>query len=397
MQRNAFTFINDYIYLDIQNGYDYSLMVTGVTGSGKSTFCNFLCCSDAFEANCGFASVTSKSAAATIMMQGKRVKLIDTPGFCDDHETEEQHMYEFGEALVLASKGINAIGLIISAKGRYTTNETNTIEYMTEFKDMWPYMFIIFSNAGSLGRNDEERDVQLKDYLKQPRCPKSLIELLDKVKHRYILIESVQKASDPEAYYKTKTEEMKKMIAKLDEANNHCLYTNALFRRAKEMVDKLIKEKMEAEKQLHKITKKAEADVQKREEGKKITEKAKEEVEKAEKGKKQIIKQSEERKKMADAKHEKEVAQKYQEKVEVERDLQRHQQQRQSLHEETKEKMEEKRKRQIEQEAQKEAIKKLQEELIAERRLNDELKGKRDRKWYKVVVKKTTGKECVIQ
>ena len=69
-------------------------------------------------------------------MQGKRVKLIDTPGFCDDHETKEQHMYESGKALVLASKGVNAIGLIISAKSRYTTNEAKTIEYMTEFKDM---------------------------------------------------------------------------------------------------------------------------------------------------------------------------------------------------------------------------------------------------------------------
>ena len=151
-------------------------------------------------------------------------------------------------------------------------------------------MFIIFSNAVSLGRNDEERDAQLKNYLKQPRCPKFLIELLHKVKNRYtgILVESVQKASDPEAYYKTKTEEMKLMITKLDEANNHDLYTNALFRRAKEMIDQLIKEKMEAEKQLHKITKKVEAGVQKREEDKKITEKAKEEVEKAEKAKSKL-------------------------------------------------------------------------------------------------------------
>ena len=199
--------------------------MTGVTGSGKSTFCNFLCCSDAFESKCGFASVTTRSAAATITMQGKKIKLIDTPGFCDDHETEEEHMQEFGQALVLASKGVNAIGLVISAKARYTSNEANTIEYMTEFPDMWPYMFIIFSNAGSLGKTEQERDMQLKELLKQERCPKSLIQLLDKVKNRYILVESVQKSSDPEAYYKAKAEEMHKMIMKLDEGNSHRLYT----------------------------------------------------------------------------------------------------------------------------------------------------------------------------
>ena len=372
-------------------------MVTGVTGSGKSTFCNFLCCSEAFEAHCGFASVTAKSAAATITMQGKRVKLIDTPGFCDDHETEEEHMQEFGEALVLASKGVNAIGLVISAKGRYTTNEANTIEYMTEFPDMWPYMFIIFSNAGSLGANEQERDKQLNDYLRQPRCPKSLKELVQKVKNRYILVESIQKASDPEAYYKIKMQEMHGMIAKLDKANNHRLYTNALFRRAKEVIDKLIKEKTEAEEVLHKINKKVEVDVQKREEGKKITEKARKEAEKAAKEKEHIERELAERMKIADAKHEEELAKKHKEKVEVELDLQQHYQKRQSLEEEAIEKLEEKKRKQIELDAQKEAIKVIQEQLISEHKLNDELKEKRNRRWYKVMVKKVTGNDCVIQ
>ena len=383
--------------VDIQDGYEYSLLITGVTGSGKSTFCNFLCCSDAFEANCGFASVTSKSAAATITMQGKRIKLIDTPGFCDDHETEEQHMQEFGQSLVLASKGVNAIGLVISAKDRYTTNETNTIEYMTEFRDMWPYMFIIFSNAGSLGTTEQERDIQLKENFKQPRCPKSLLQLLDKVKNRYILVESVKKSSDPETYYKTKTEEMFKMITKLDEANNHFLYTNALFRRTKEMIDKLIKEKEEAEKTLHRVVKKAKVDIQKREEGKKIAEIAKEQAEKVEKEHREIEKELEEKMKIAEAIHTVKVEQKRKEKAEVEQDLQKQYQQRQNLEEETSEKMAEKIKRQIEQEAQKETTKVLIEQLVAERKLNDELKGKRNRKWYKVVTKKVTGNECVIQ
>ena len=123
-------------------------------------------------------------------MQGNRVKLIDTPGFCDDHETHEQHMLEFGQSLVLASKGVNAIGLIISAKECYTNNEANTVEYMTEFPDMWPYMFIIFSNAGSLGATELERDMELKENFKQQRriCPKSLLNLMEKVKNHYILV-----------------------------------------------------------------------------------------------------------------------------------------------------------------------------------------------------------------
>ena len=96
--------------LDLEGECDYTLLVTGVTGNGKSSLCNFLSCTAT-----GFASITEKSGFTIITMQGKRVKLIDTPGFCDDYETEEEHMEEFGEAVVLASKGVNAIGLVTEA------------------------------------------------------------------------------------------------------------------------------------------------------------------------------------------------------------------------------------------------------------------------------------------
>ena len=84
-------------------------------------------------------------------MQEKRVKLIDTPGFCDDYETEEEHMEEFGEAVVLARKEVNEIGLVISTKTRYTSNEKSTIDQMSQYQELWPYMFIIFTHARSLG------------------------------------------------------------------------------------------------------------------------------------------------------------------------------------------------------------------------------------------------------
>ena len=56
--------------------------------------------------------------------------------------------------------------------------------------------------------------------------------------------------------------------------------------------------------------------------------------------------------KIADAKHEEELAKKHKEKVEVEQDLQKHYEHRKRLEEEAIEKLEEKKRKQIEQEAQ---------------------------------------------
>ena len=129
--------------LDSEEIYDYSIMVTGVTGSGKSTFCNFICAEEVFQANDGLASVTAKTGAITKCLLGKTVRLIDTPGFCDEYETNEEHMKDLGQAIFLARSGVNAVGLAINASGRFTKNEARTIQEMSSFKEIWPFTFII--------------------------------------------------------------------------------------------------------------------------------------------------------------------------------------------------------------------------------------------------------------
>ena len=183
-------------------------------------------------------------------MQGKRVKLIDTPGFCDDYETEEEHMEEFGEAVVLASKGVNGIGLVISAKAHYTSNEKTTIDQMSQYQELWPYMFIVFTHARSLGVSEEDQTKHLQSNFEESRCPKSLKDLMQKVKNHYILVETIKPSSDPEDYYQKKTKELEKMISSIYKANGFQVYTNELFNSAKAVLDKLMKEKVEADKEL---------------------------------------------------------------------------------------------------------------------------------------------------
>ena len=363
--------------------------MTGVTGSGKSTLCNFLCCSKkAFEANAGFASVTSKSAAATITMQGIRLKLIDTPGFCDDYETEEEHMNEFGEALVLASKGVNAIGLVISAKARYTANETNTIKYMAEFPELWPYMFIFFTNAESIGTNENERNTTLQENLKHPRCPEALKELMQKVQNRYVLVESVKPSQNPEAYYQTKTTQLHLMIVELNEANNHQLYTNALFRKAKEMIDKLIKEKQEAEVMLVRCQTQVQMDTLNRKEKQKMAEEAKQNASRSNLELEQQQKEAQEKRRS----HFEQLSE--QEKIKIQQEIEKHQEEKDKLEQSL---INNERNKELVKEANKEAVEKLKAELVKERQISEQLKGKRNRKWYSTLMKKTTGNDCVLQ
>ena len=377
----------NFIMISLEGECDYTLLVTGVTGSGKSSLCNFLSCSNtAFETLCGFASVTAKSAAAIITMQGKRVKLIDTPGFCDDYETEEEHMDEFGEAVVLASKGVNGIGLVINAKARYGSNERSTIDQMSQFQELWPYMFIIFTHARALGVTEEDQDKQLQSNFREPRCPESLKDLMQKVNHRYILVESIKPSDSPEDYYQRKTKELEIMINSIYEANGFQLYTNELFISAKAVLDKLTKEKDEAAKELKMVRSQTDENIKKRMEDERAQQKAIQQIQMAEEKQKQIEIETAEKRKGFLSSTQEEVMQKKKEKEEAKMELDKQYLEKQQLE---KKLAEDEEKRQINQQAIENIKKQIEEERKQHEALkNEESKEKPTKKWYNFLFKK---------
>ena len=192
--------------------------------------------------NSGFASVTSKAGAAIATINNHRVKLIDTPGFCDDYETEQEHMMEIGEAIYLARDGVNAICLTINADARYTKSESNTIKDLLELKAIWPFTFVVFTNSGALGATEELQKKQLQENLSEERCPQLLLDLLKTINYRFLLVESINVTDDHGAYYSCKVTELLQMIEVIHQSNNRKLYTNEIFIKAKEMADRVDKE-----------------------------------------------------------------------------------------------------------------------------------------------------------
>ena len=71
---------------------DYSIMVIGVTDSGKSTVCNFFLNQKVFNTKGGAVSVTAKSDAHSVTVLGKRVLFVDTPGFSVMHMSRKNNV-----------------------------------------------------------------------------------------------------------------------------------------------------------------------------------------------------------------------------------------------------------------------------------------------------------------
>lgn len=375
--------------------YDASLLITGVTGSGKSSLCGFLCCNrDAFKSQGGFASITSKSSAAAVTLRDKRIRLIDTPGFCDDYETEEEHMDEVGEALFLARKGVNAVGLAISAGTRYTKNNTAVINEISEISNnLWPFTFIVFTNADSLGSTEEERKETLKKNLSEERCPAPLLKLIKNLDHRYILIDSTNKT---EEYHHLKVQELMDMVNSIYKKNNYKLYTNELFNKAKDIEEKILadKEKLKKKQKMAEFKAKFEEDAKRQQEI--MAQEAKINEKLANQKRINMQKRMEGEEQTLQKQRDEALAQ-------IEKDKQKLHEEKEKVQEEIKQlklkasELQEDEQHELEEQADEEALEAYKQELRDLRRANEELKKKRSKKWFNVLAKKTTGKECTIQ
>ena len=209
-------------------------MVTGITGAGKSTACNFLVGEDAFEVDIGLIAVTSKSASHTTMLNCRKIEIIDTPGFCEDGIDGEENIKELGKAIFLARNGVHAIALVINAAHRFTSSQVALLKEIELFDDLWPFMFIIFSAAKSYGPTDEKQRERVYKIYDNPKCPENLKTLLDRVNKRFIMLESTE---DNQNYRAAKCTEFLNMIDSIYYINQR-VYSNRLFKRAIELYEK---------------------------------------------------------------------------------------------------------------------------------------------------------------
>eukprot|EP00448_Togula_jolla_P000335 CAMPEP_0170612700 /NCGR_PEP_ID=MMETSP0224-20130122/23866_1 /TAXON_ID=285029 /ORGANISM="Togula jolla, Strain CCCM 725" /LENGTH=271 /DNA_ID=CAMNT_0010938227 /DNA_START=66 /DNA_END=881 /DNA_ORIENTATION=- len=102
-----------------------TIVVVGMTGTGKSTTCNLITNSRVFHEDTGFESATAEIAHKDVMSAGMPIRVIDTVGFMSTGESEQTRDAKFAQFADLASYGVD-IFLFTEKYGRFTeVNEQN--------------------------------------------------------------------------------------------------------------------------------------------------------------------------------------------------------------------------------------------------------------------------------
>ena len=230
---------------------DYSIMIIGVTGSGKSTACNFFFNKEVFNTRGGAVSVTIKSDAHSGIVHGKKVLFIDTPGFSDAYESEELRMADLGRALYYAQYGVHAIVICFNGTARFDTATEGVVNALDQLGTFWPHAFVLYSHADDMGSTESEQKQQIFQWINNPRCPERLKWLLCQVQYRFMTVESKMRNRD-HAYRQQKCKELLSLVEQVHAQNNYRLYTNKLFKWAKQKYDQAKQEKKKQEEELKK-------------------------------------------------------------------------------------------------------------------------------------------------
>lgn len=217
------------------------MLVVGKTGVGKSTTANRILGFDAFETGAFALSVTPQIQYNESTRNGRKLLVMDTPGFCDTNLSEEKVKAEISKWSSIASPGIHAIILVVQVE-RITLPVEETVERIMKIfgEDLKDFLIVIFTNIEKLERVNKTVD----DFVKSMDKSSNLSRLIDASNGRYIGLGYKEKMEDDDPVLK----ELLSMIEKNKGKEGKLYYSIEKFQKQQIAQEKERKYELEVKK-----------------------------------------------------------------------------------------------------------------------------------------------------
>ena len=195
----------------------------GVTGVGKSTLGNFLLGKNAFKVGGALVSVTEKAQVDCSAMDGQRLCIVDSPGFCDTRRmdtknTEAENLandsahliVELSKTMLMARHGIHAFFVVVRADSRELFSTTKLLDLLDILGNYWNHSILVLTHGKEFDKTNEKKQYEtFEEMLSSPSCPDVWKTLIEKVSRRYVIVEPEDWKDDKE-YRKRKVTEFKR-------------------------------------------------------------------------------------------------------------------------------------------------------------------------------------------
>lgn len=134
------------------------VILIGLPGAGKSSSGNTILGADKFNPDCGFSSASTETVSESAEVEGRRVTVVDTPGFSDERMTPRQLYNKIAETFVKSSPGPHAFVIVVRI-GRISTGDEKLFQLLQELFGRGAYLPFTYG--------DELRGKSIDEYIRK--------------------------------------------------------------------------------------------------------------------------------------------------------------------------------------------------------------------------------------
>ena len=180
---------------------DYVWISLGLIGAGKSCFCNFILQEDNIFPEADYAMIpkTQEAFAKCKDFEGKRLCVVDTPGFANTNRGENLKsksmevadiFMELTRIMYLAKGGISAFFIVVPLNQAVPPGLHDFLDAFDIFDNYWSHSILVLTYGKQIGGTEKEQHESFKNLLQDPKCPPKLKVLYQKVNNRSVIVEA---------------------------------------------------------------------------------------------------------------------------------------------------------------------------------------------------------------
>jgi predicted GTPase len=189
---------------------------------GKSSFGNTIVGEKKFASQCSPCSITATCSSNGREFDGKKLFVVDTPGFFDTSESEEVIYKEIARSYAMtAFPGPHAFLLVVSVSSRFVSSDFEIVNSIQKIfgPKVINHTIIIFTHRDYLDGND----TTIEKYLEHLKENSPLKKVLDECRQRYLAVNNHATNSEKTATVRTLLD----MIGDIVAVNNGQVHTTA--------------------------------------------------------------------------------------------------------------------------------------------------------------------------
>uniref|UniRef100_A0A8D0AKR8 AIG1-type G domain-containing protein n=1 Tax=Sander lucioperca TaxID=283035 RepID=A0A8D0AKR8_SANLU len=142
------------------------IVLLGLPGGGKSSSGNTILGSEQFKSDCDFNSVSTETISKSARVEGRRVKVVDTPGISDEVLTPRKLFKEIMKSVVEASPGPHAFVIVVRI-GRITKADIKVFEMLQKLfgTGTLKYAMVLFTHGDELKGQSIDQKIQANQHV----------------------------------------------------------------------------------------------------------------------------------------------------------------------------------------------------------------------------------------